>query len=120
MKKIIFALAVVAASITSAHAGFAAAINCPQSGEVTVRGIGDNVSVTEGNKEFTLGQPTMYNNVKGKVATVQGALNAKNPSEFRAIMFFSNYSETEKVFYIRSDRENNEVCRITDYQEFAD
>ncbi|EBA6160036.1 hypothetical protein H8U31_001275 [Salmonella enterica] len=118
MKKIIFALAVVATSITSAHAGFAAAINCPQSGSVMVRGIGENVSVTEGNKEFTLGQPTMYENMGGKVATIQGALNEKNPSEFRAIMFFANYSQTQKVIYVRSDRKNNETCQISDYQEF--
>lgn len=85
-----------------------------------VRGIGQVVSITEGNKEFPVGQPTMFENVGGKVAIIQGATSETDAGNFRAILFFNNYMQTRKVIYISTARKDNEICRITDYQEWAE
>ncbi|EDL8063748.1 hypothetical protein CTA21_16480 [Salmonella enterica] len=117
--KLIIALGLVVASISAANASdYYMSMHCPKSGDILVEARGQDLTINEGGVEFTETQPTIREVVKGKVVTIQGALLASNTAEFRAFMLDKSVDTTGLMQYIRSDRKNNETCRITEYQEF--
>ncbi|ECZ0806964.1 hypothetical protein F7430_22745 [Salmonella enterica] len=120
MKTAIIALSIVLASISAAHAGSVVAFHCPKSGDVILdTGNGDNeLTITHGSKHFTVTEPTERKVVNGKILTIQGAANANDESEWRAVGIPNDWERTGKLYLIRSDRKGFEDCMTTDAQSY--
>ncbi|EDZ0839867.1 hypothetical protein GJ904_19970 [Salmonella enterica] len=115
--KLIIALALTAASITSAHAGFIMSAKCPKAGIILVEGDDVNLKITAKGKEYTYTNETSRVAAdNGQILTMQSASTDASQEVWRGVAFFSNFQQTRVVGFTGSHNANGEVCRLTEFQ----
>lgn len=115
--KLIIALGLVVASISSAHAGFIMSAKCPKAGVVMIEGDDANLKVTAQGKEYTYTNETnRVADEDGRIMTMQSASTDASQRVWRGIGFYADFKETRVVGYIGSHSTTGEVCRLTEFQ----
>ncbi|EIP9221023.1 hypothetical protein LT875_002470 [Salmonella enterica] len=115
--KLIIALGLVVASISSAHAGFIMSAKCPQSGVILVEGNDTDLKVTAKGKDYTYTNKTVRTAAdNGQIMTLQSASTDASEKVWRGVAFFSDFQSTRVVGFTGSHTKSGEVCRLTEFQ----